>query len=654
VPDDFGFFFYSSAPFPGERSALLGGAVRCVGGPGRALYRLPVEHASQGVLSHTLDPENLPHPGATFSPGSTWYFQAWFRDDRNQNLGVDTSFNTSNGLRVDFSPRKHKILHIIIDDVGCDVLRAYHDQNKYDGDNPFNQLEDPAGANLYPWTPFIDELASKGMRFNQFHTNPTCSTTRAALYTGRYGFRNGVGSLIGPNRVGTLGEFGVGTGNEEWTIAEVVASAGYRTGFTGKWHLALAPTEVSTGGQPGQGFPHVIDFGGWGEVWSVHSNMSGQPLTPAVHIPGVSGSTNPADDVPHGYYNFNSWATFGAHPFESEELNLAFATDLQRHATKELIDWFRMTAPSRPWYIVASFNAAHSPWEDFPPVEYLSTAEYWPAVTLYGLPVPGGSGTLTAWTGFNAQVEALDSRLRAMFDSLGGLDAVLETTTVILHSENGTPTPVPQSAVVDHGKNIGSVYPQVLPPNPDHFKHEPYEQGCKVPLIVAGPLVANPGSVSNALVDAVDIHATIAAITRADISAVVTDGRAQDGVSFLKVLRNKVTDEQHILNERSFSFMERFSPNGDPRTIVPPVLNENSRRRGYIGRTAQGWFKLVRHLRDSGLEEDGFFHLYSGTVPSIASEVDPNELVDLVAVPAYAADYAQIKLEMEALLATEP
>ena len=41
-------------------------------------------------------------------------------------------------------------------------------------------------------TPQIDQLASQSHRFTNFHVDPTCSPTRAALMSGKYSLRAGV------------------------------------------------------------------------------------------------------------------------------------------------------------------------------------------------------------------------------------------------------------------------------------------------------------------------------------------------------------------------------------------------------------------------------------------------------------------------------
>ncbi len=650
VPNEPGVFFYSSEATLSRAQKPFVQGLSCLGSTGRRTSVLPVTRAENNRIKLEISLDELAERDASIHAGSELRFQAWYRDP----VHSLAPFNFTTSTDVQLGSVQYSVLQLLIDDIGYEFLRAYHDQNKYDGDNPLNELEDPNGVNLYPWTPFIDELASKGIRFNQFRANPTCSTTRATLVTGRYAFRHGVGSLVTEDRVGTLGEFGVGVGNDEFTLAEVLDTAGYETGYVGKWHMALGSGQVGLNGAPGTDFPHILSYGKWDYAWSIHANLTNWPFVPPVNIPGVSGSALPEDDVPQGYWNFKSWANFGVDPFETETLNLNYATEVTRLRTKELIDWAETGAPGSPWYVMGSFSAAHAPYGDLPPTSWLSTAEYWPATTIYGLNIPGGSGPTTAWTGYCAHIEALDSRLEEMFDAMGGLDAVLQDTMVILSGDNGSPPPALLSAMNDNGKDIGTVYPALITGSDNHFKHQPYERGVRIPLIVAGPLVSNPGSVCDAPVDAVDVHATIADICQADISTTVNDGRPMDGISFMSLIDGSMSDLEHIKTVRDWSLVERFSPNGDPRLIVPPISNHNSRRRGYLSRVNDDWFKLIRKLDDNGFEEDEFYHLYSTEVPSAAGEVDANEQNDLIGHPDYVRVYGLVKQRMENVLSTEP
>ena len=79
-------------------------------------------------------------------------------------------------------------------------------------------------------TPRIDQLASEGMQLTQFLVEPGCTPSRAALMTGRYSVRSGLGTIIIGGTPSTLR-------SSEVTLAELFKSRGYATGMTGKWHL---------------------------------------------------------------------------------------------------------------------------------------------------------------------------------------------------------------------------------------------------------------------------------------------------------------------------------------------------------------------------------------------------------------------------------
>ena len=83
-------------------------------------------------------------------------------------------------------------------------------------------------GNPYIKTPHLDELYAESIRFTNFHVNPFCSPTRAALLTGRFSDLTHVRTTInGRNHLNT----------EETTMAEYFRESGYRTGHFGKWHL---------------------------------------------------------------------------------------------------------------------------------------------------------------------------------------------------------------------------------------------------------------------------------------------------------------------------------------------------------------------------------------------------------------------------------
>lgn len=82
-------------------------------------------------------------------------------------------------------------------------------------------------------TPNLDQLASSGIRFTDYHSNGVvCSPTRAALMTGRYQQRSGIDGVITAKS-----HREVGLALEEETLAELLKRSGYATAIFGKWHL---------------------------------------------------------------------------------------------------------------------------------------------------------------------------------------------------------------------------------------------------------------------------------------------------------------------------------------------------------------------------------------------------------------------------------
>ena len=70
------------------------------------------------------------------------------------------------------------ILIVMADDLGVDSLASY------------------AEGQDFPVTPTLDSLAQGGVLFRNAWSNPKCSPTRAAILTGRYAFRTGVGDVV--------------------------------------------------------------------------------------------------------------------------------------------------------------------------------------------------------------------------------------------------------------------------------------------------------------------------------------------------------------------------------------------------------------------------------------------------------------------------
>jgi Sulfatase len=149
-----------------------------------------------------------------------------------------------------------------------------------------------------------------------------------------------------------------------------------------------------------------------------------------------------------------------------------------------------------------------------------------------------------------AVLQAADTELGRLLASIP--PDVLARTTILLSSDNGT-------------KDISIDSPYLT----DRSKGTLYDGGLHVPLIVTGPLVADPGSRSAALVHLVDVFTTVADIAGvplvdlegglAGFEVTPEDVREIDGVSLLPYLADPSTPSQ-----RTYLFGEEFEPNGPP------------------------------------------------------------------------------------------
>lgn len=140
------------------------------------------------------------------------------------------------------------VVLILADDLGYGDLNCY-------------------GATQYT-TPNLDRLASEGVRFTNFYVSQAvCSASRAALLTGCYSNRVGIGGALFPHSV-------IGLNPREETIAEVLQKRGYRRAVFGKWHLGYQREFLPLQ----QGFEEYLGLPYSNDMWKY--NIDGSVVTP--------------------------------------------------------------------------------------------------------------------------------------------------------------------------------------------------------------------------------------------------------------------------------------------------------------------------------------------------------------------------------------
>lgn len=178
-------------------------------------------------------------------------------------------------------------------------------------------------------TPTIDRIAARGLRFTGFHTTAMCSTTRAALLTGRNHHSVGMGCLANfdSGYPGYRGKIAPDAG----TIAEMLRPHGYRNYMVGKWHVTPLSESGATGpfdGWPlGRGFDRFYGF------------MDAETDQYAPELVRDNSHIDPPGDYASGYH---------------------LTPDLVDQSIRFLAEHAAGT-PETPWLLWLAFGACHAP-----------------------------------------------------------------------------------------------------------------------------------------------------------------------------------------------------------------------------------------------------------------------------------------------------
>ncbi|PWW78101.1 alkaline phosphatase-like protein [Tuber magnatum] len=193
-------------------------------------------------------------------------------------------------------------------------------------------------------TPNIDRLASKGLRFTNFHVAGACSPTRSMLMTGTDHHIAGLGQLSeytrnSPAHQGKPGHEGY-LNDKVVTLPQLLKDGGYFTIMSGKWHLGLKP-EYS---------PHARGFERSYALLPGCANHYGFEPQYNDHLPGFFETAVTALHMENSTYV----------PQNPPEPNF-YSSDF--YASK-LVDYLETRTPderSRPFFAYLPFSAPHWP-----------------------------------------------------------------------------------------------------------------------------------------------------------------------------------------------------------------------------------------------------------------------------------------------------
>lgn len=178
-------------------------------------------------------------------------------------------------------------------------------------------------------TPNLDQLASEGLRYTNFHVNPMCSPTRASLLTGLNPHLAGVATVChsDPGYPG----YSAAIRNDAVTLAEVLRDDGWATLMVGKWHLSpdnsLSEAGPRTSWPCQRGFDRYYGF--------------------------LDGFTN--FHQPHRLYEDNHVIGLDSYPAD-----YYFTDDITDQALR-MVREVRIGHPKKPWFLYFAHGAVHAP-----------------------------------------------------------------------------------------------------------------------------------------------------------------------------------------------------------------------------------------------------------------------------------------------------
>lgn len=266
---------------------------------------------------------------------------------------------------IEQGPPGGNLLLVIADDLGVDKVAAY-------GEHP-----DP------PVTPTIDSLAAEGVLFRNAYAYPSCSPTRAAMLTGRYARRTGIGRTVEANEADSiLSTLEIGLP----ALLRYSPFYAYTSSAIGKWHIGSE--------QLPSGLLHPQDMG---FDWYAGSfgNLGGGLL-----------------EVERRKDYFYWEKVQDAEPVMSEV-----------YTTTDNVDdaIARIASMPQPWLLWLAFTAPHTP-------VHIPPAELHP----YNLGPFAGD-----YPKYQAMVSALDTELGRLLDTMP--PEVRADTTIVFVGDNGTP-----------------------------------------------------------------------------------------------------------------------------------------------------------------------------------------------------------------------
>jgi arylsulfatase len=361
---------------------------------------------------------------------------------------------------------KPNIILIVSDDTG------YGDLGPYGG-----------GEGRGMPTPNIDRLADEGLTMYSFYAQPSCTPGRAAMQTGRIPNRSGMTTVAFQGQGGGLPA-------AEWTLASVLKTAGYKTFFTGKWHLGEAdyalPNAQGYDEMKYVGLYHLNAYTYADPTWFPDMSPELREMFKKVtkgSLSGKAGEKAVEDFKINGQYVDTPDASTPEYP--DGVVGIPF---FDGYVEKAALEFLETAAKSdAPFFLNVNFMKVHQPNMPHPDFEHKSLSK----------------------SKYADSVVELDARIGAIMDKVRelGLD---NNTLVFYTTDNGAWQDVyPDAGYTPFRGTKGTVR----------------EGGNRVPAIAWMPGKIKSGARNHDILGGLDLMATFAAIAGVDLPAKDRDNK---------------------------------------------------------------------------------------------------------------------------------
>ena len=427
-------------------------------------------------------------------------------------------------------------------------------------------------------TPNLDRLSNEGMRMTQFYNTGRSCPSRAALLTGMYHHKAGVGAMA--NAMGELPAYQGFLNDSCMTIAEALRTNGYSTYMSGKWHVGTERPHWPVDRGFDRSFAFIKGAGNYFYPGGV------QPME-KLHSAGMAINDQNYEPPRDGYYQTDAFT----------ENAVKFIKEDKRE--KPFFLYLAYTAPHWPLQAlpedIAKYKGKYDKgWDTMREERYNKMVKM--SIVKSEWKLPNRDGAVPEWKSLNDSTKNYWSKMMeiyaAMIDRMDqGIGKViaelertkqLDNTLIMFVADNGA---CAESFNKKYEKFTGEMgsgssflayeanWANVSNVPFRFFKHWMHEGGISSPFIACYPKVIKAGSISSEPAHLIDIMATCLDVTKT-VYPQKTNSKLKslDGVSLLPVLKGKKQTLHDVIFYEHLGF--RALRKGDYKIVSTYPKNE--------------------------------------------------------------------------------